>query len=168
MCAQDRAHHLTPSRTPQGRARAREQVARAGGLRVTGFMAKHAEYDGVYTHSQADPYGNGFPHYVSTKGWHLYVLANGKWGFYDFDPATSECFASTAGGDAVPTGETTWRYGDGRVWVDHALTVTELSVDEAAVAEVQAKEAVGMRTRPQASSLLYTSKRGSHIAARSC
>ena len=111
MCAQDHACHLTPSRTPQGRARAREQAVGAGGLRITGFMAKQPTAEGLYTHSQLDPYGNGFPHYVSTKGWHLYVLADGKWSFnYVFDPVSMYGFASTTGGDAVPTGETT-QYG---------------------------------------------------------
>ena len=109
-------------------------------------MAKNAERGGVYTHSQADPDGNGFPHYVSTKGWHLYVLADGDWGIWpNFDPATSSCSAHTPGGDAVPTGETSWRYYDDTSWADRAMTVTEVSKAEAA-AEVEkalaAKEAV--------------------------
>ena len=50
---------------------------------------------------------------------------DGTWGFDTiFDPADSGCFASTAGGDAVPTGETTWQYVDDESDVDRALTVT--------------------------------------------
>ena len=144
MCAQGCPCHLTPSHTPLAQARAREQAA--GGLRVTGFMAKHATCNGLYTRSQADPDANGFPHYISTKGMHIYVQADGQWGIDDeLAPATSDCWAHTPGGDTVPTGETTWQYLDHGDFVDRALTVTELSKAEVAVETEKAlvaKEAV--------------------------
>ena len=111
-------------------------------------MAKHAARNELYTRSQADPDANNFPHYVSAKGMHLYVMADDEWGFSpSFDPANPEpaCSAHTAGGDAVPTGETTWQYLDDGDFADRALTVTELSKAEAAVETEKAlvaKEAV--------------------------
>jgi hypothetical protein len=64
-------------------------VARSDGLLITGAMAEHAERDGLYIRSKADPDANGFPHFVSAEGWHLYVLADGTRGILaSFDPAS--------------------------------------------------------------------------------
>jgi hypothetical protein len=180
MCAQGRAHHLTPSRMPQGRARAREQAEGRGGLLVTGAMAEHAERNGLYMHSQVDPYANGSPHYISAEGMHLYVLPNGDWAINGaFDPANPACavYADSNSGDAVPTGEVEWWYHKHNGSTEtltvvnfslRAMTVTKLSEAEAVAAVAQAKETVHMRTRPRASPLMYTCKRGSHIVVRRC
>jgi hypothetical protein len=81
----------------------------------------------------------------------------GTWGIRSsFDPALAMTVAMTAGGDAVPTGESTWQYYDGTEWAYRALTVTELSDTEAA-AEAKKAQATKEAVRPRA---LCTRQRG--------
>jgi hypothetical protein len=71
------------------RAAAAAQAARAGGIRIAGFVEDvYKDGAGLYLLDADAPVANGYPHYRSLTGKHLHVMATGNWGICSaFEPA---------------------------------------------------------------------------------
>ena len=122
--------------------------ADAGGLRLEGFPANQAAYNGLYTcAANMGAAANMFPHpmiYVNERTKYLHVMSDGDWsvsttqagsgpsvrgprfGVPGSGPSVS-CLAWIAGGGPVPVGTRPWQFFD-KAWVGRELTVTLVSI----------------------------------------
>ena len=75
----------------------------------------------------AHPTANGRPHYKTEAGGHLYYSTDGKWllATDGFTPDKTSCSAWFETAGEVPKAAT-WRWWDGKAYVDRGLTLTEL------------------------------------------
>jgi hypothetical protein len=106
-----------------------EQAERVHGLYVTGVDETECRWmAGLYQQDEAQPTGNGRPHYSNPAGGHLYYNVRGKWVIGPRPLGKCNAYIRLAG--EVPTGQRTWRYFNGE-WDDKALTIAEVLPDGA-------------------------------------